>query len=193
MGVLEDGLRHIGVPCVVSGAGISNWINAIHKPKAIMAALTTIATEYVVYADSRDALLLKSPEELLDTYLADFSGYQLVFGADRVNFPPNRKLRLFEDSLPGAAESPFKYLNSGMWLGHTSFACSFFQRVLHEHPLPEGPTSDQGLIRQLLPEFEGSIALDYRCRLFQNIGFLARPILTIHPPICQSTSLAPLG
>jgi hypothetical protein len=179
MGVFERSLDHLGVPYLVLGETVSTWVNAIHKPRAILDGLRQIKTEFALYADSRDALLLTAPDALLSTYQREFQNIPLVFGADRVNYPPNRQFKLFEEYLEGAQHSPFKYLNSGMWIGATEFCLRFFERVVRNNPVAEGPESDQGLVRQLLPEFQGAVVLDYECKLFQNIGFLNAPILIL--------------
>jgi hypothetical protein len=182
MGLFERSCEHLGVPVLVGGAGIDPWVNAIHKPEVISELLGKVTTEFVAYVDSRDALLVRSPGQFLKQYWRSFPGCPLVFGADAVCYPRADVFKRYEDNLPGAKLGPFKYLNSGCWISQTELARSIFTEVLKHPPYPRFPVSDQARIRQLLPRFQGSVSLDYKCHLFQNnVCAQAFSLLRIEP------------
>jgi len=178
MGMFERSLGHLGLPCLVRGQGIHPWLNSQHKPQVLAEALREISTPYTLYADSRDALLLGDPRILVERFERDFSA-DLIFGADRMSWPPRKEFTDFENSLPGASESDFRYLNGGVWMGKTGFCREFFEEAVRTPPVPEAPESEQGILRKLLPRYVPRVQLDYRCQLFQNIGFVIAPIFEL--------------
>src|SRR5688500_3413435 len=48
LGILEKSLDHLGVPYVVKGAGVGEWVNSKHKPLLTSEAVNTIETKYVM-------------------------------------------------------------------------------------------------------------------------------------------------
>jgi len=177
MGLFERSLDHLGLTCTVAGRGIAEWINSRDKPQALLSALNAIDTTYTLYADSRDAILIDDPNALPERFAA--SGCELLFSADRMNWPPCREFERYEDALAAGQQGDFRYLNGGLWIGRTDFCRRFFAEVAATEPVEEAPDSEQGLLKRLLPRYRDEVRLDYRCALFQNIGFVAKPILRI--------------
>jgi hypothetical protein len=178
MGLFERSCEHLGVPYRVFGAGVEPWVNAKHKPVVLRDALASIETRYVMYVDSRDAILFGSPHELLDRYRTRFDA-AMVFGGDRMHWPPCTAFKEFELGLPKARDSDFHYLNGGCWIGETSYCHAFFVEACATPPVPEAPESEQGILRQLFPHHHPRVQLDYRCELFQNIGFVVAEIFEL--------------
>jgi hypothetical protein len=176
MGLLERSLDHLGVPYMVTGRGIEKWVNSEHKPMLTAEALPLITTKYVVGVDSRDAIFLGDPNEIVRRFEADFD-CDLVFSADQLNWPNLKRFKVFENGLAGARDSEFRYLNSGAWIGRTEFCREFFAQAAKTPPAPEAPEVDQGILKEIFPAYYPKVQLDYRCRLFQNLGFVARPII----------------
>jgi hypothetical protein len=178
-GILERSLAHLGVPCAVAGRGVRGWMNSVHKPLAARQALRSIETEYVLGVDSSDAILLGDPAELVARFEASFapSGAEMVFAAEKNNAPNAPRFRRFEEALPGAADTPFRFLNGGTWLGRTETCRAFFADAVRTPPAPEDPASEQGILKQLFLTRHPSVALDYRCELFQTLLLVSEPIL----------------
>jgi hypothetical protein len=180
MGILERSLCHLGVPYVVKGEGISHWINSKHKPLLTYETLNHIETKYVMGVDSRDAIVLGDPRKIVERFEQSFS-CDLVFGADRMNWPNVARFKKFEDSLPGASESDYKYLNGGMWIGRTEFCREFFHAALQTECLNEAPDSEQGILKQLFPVYYPRVQLDYRCEMFQNLWLVFNQTIRLIP------------
>jgi len=176
-GVLETSLRHLGIPCTIAGADRKEWLNSRDKPEALREALEKIETPYVLAADSRDCMVVADLTPAIERF--ERLQCDLVFGADLINWPPLAEFQNFEEGLPGAEGSPFKFLNGGCWIGRTEFCRTFFDRLIATAPVPQAPESEQGIIKQLLPEFVPRIRLDCMTELFVNIGYLEQPILEI--------------
>lgn len=178
MGLFERSLDHLGIPYLVGGQGVSPWVNSRDKPASILRLLEIIDTTYALYADSRDALALGPIDELLERFKTFFDA-QLVFGADRMHWPPLSRFKRFEKSMAREQPGDFHYLNGGMWIGKTDFCRHFFARAAAMPGVAEAPESEQGVLRQLFLEHPNGITIDYSCQLFQNIGFVVSPIFRL--------------
>ena len=180
MGLFESSAARLGLPCMVVGQGITPWVNSRDKPRTILDALGRIDTEFVLYADSRDAVLLRHPGEGIAQFAA-MPGCQLLFGGDRINWPALPRFREFELSLAGARDTDFRYLNGGAWIGRTAYCREFFARVVALPVVEDAPDSEQGLLKALLPLTVPEVRLDYRCEIIQNIGFVLADIFDVNP------------
>jgi hypothetical protein len=178
MGILERSLDHLGVPCVVLGRGVRDWVNSRDKPRLTAAALDSVETKYVMGVDSRDAIVLGDPREIVARFERRFS-CEMLYSADRLNWPNLDEFKRFEESVPEAAVSDFRFLNGGMWIGRTPFCREFFAAALERQPVSSAPDSEQGILKQLFPVYYPRVQLDYRCQLFQNLGLVHRKILEI--------------
>ncbi|MGE9290228.1 MAG: glycosyltransferase domain-containing protein, partial [Puniceicoccales bacterium] len=177
LGLLEETAGRLGVPVQVFGQDRQEWSNAEDKPQVILEALDTIGTEYVLYADSRDCILLDSPQRALNQLRKCFADKQLVFGADIVNWPPVLEFQRYEKRLAGPDCGRYRFLNGGCWMGKTRFCREFFTEVLKMEPAREAPDSEQGLLKRLLPRYADEVALDYGTDLFFNCGFVAGDLI----------------
>jgi hypothetical protein len=173
MGVLERSLDHLGIPCLVTGHGIDPWVNSRDKPRLTRDALDSIATRYVLGVDSGDAIVVGALDGL--PALFEAFGGDLVFGADKINYPNLKEFREYEDALPGAQTSEFRYLNGGVWIGRTEFCREFFAAACDTPPGTVRPTAEQGILKRLLPRFGPRVKLDYTSAIVQNLGFLFEP------------------
>ncbi|MFD1157698.1 glycosyltransferase domain-containing protein [Roseovarius aestuarii] len=180
-GLFEQSLAHMGLAPMVLGRGIANWVNSIHKPSLTLAALETITTDYVLAVDSFDAIAVRAPSHAVDLFDANFS-CDLLFNAGKVCWPDLQQFRSFERSLPGAANSAFRYLNGGAWIGRTQFCRDFFAALADTPPLDAWPESEQGRLKQLFPDWYPFVSLDYNCRIFQTLQYVFDPILVFDTP-----------
>ena len=179
MGLLEKSLEHLGVPCMVTGEGVRNWVNSRDKPRCTLEALNSIKTRYVAGVDSRDAIFIHNPQLIVERFEQEFD-CEMVFSADRINWPNCADFKEFEDSIAGAQASEFRYLNSGAWVGRTEFCREFFAEAVRTEPVREAPEADQGVLKQLFKKYYPRVQLDYRSSMFQNIGFVFSPIFRIN-------------
>lgn len=177
LGLFESSAERLGQTVMVAGKGRSEWSNAVDKPAVILEVIRDVDSEYVLYSDSRDCLLLRPVSDALLLYQEFFGEKELVFGADIVNWPPERRFQRYEMDLAEGTSSRYRFLNGGCWMGRTEFCRKFFERAARVAPSPKAPDSEQGLLKALLPEFPSEVALDYRARLFFNCGFVAGDII----------------
>lgn len=178
MGIFEQSMDHLGIPCVVLGQGVEVWRNSYHKPMLTYEALKDIKTEYIMGVDSRDAVIINDPKVILQQYKDQFD-CDLVFSADLINWPSLALFRKYEDEIAEGSNSQFRYLNSGAFIGRTSFCRDFFKQATELTPIPGAEASDQGVLKQLLQETYPKVQMDYRCVMFQNIGTVWKEILEV--------------
>jgi hypothetical protein len=178
MGVFEKSMEHLGIPCMVLGHGIKNWENSKHKPILTYEALKDIKTEYIMGVDSRDAILIGDPKLIMKKFINDFKS-DLIFSADLMNWPNIPEFKKFEDKCAESFNSDYKYLNSGAFIGKRDFCLEFFKVASQTKPSPKAPKADQGIFKRLFMDYYPKVQLDYKCQLFQNIGFVFRKTLEI--------------
>lgn len=178
MGLFEKSLDHLGLKHKVYGNGINPWVNSKDKPIVLFEALKKIKTKYVLYADSRDAILIDSPTNIIKKFEQEFE-CKLLFGADRINWPPLKEFQAYEDDISKNFDSDFRYFNGGAWIGETDFCRDFFEHAMNTPPAEQAPESEQGILKKLFPLYKETIELDYNCKIIQNIGFVTKPIFNI--------------
>jgi hypothetical protein len=179
MGMFERSLDHLGIPYRVFGQGINPWVNSRDKPLVLLQALGSVKTPYVLYADSRDAILIDDPDIAVTRFIENFQ-CRMLFGADRINWPPIAEFQKYEEQQAFEYDTTFKFLNGGVWIGETAFSRDFFKKVINTPVAGKAPESEQGILKKLFRAFKGEVALDYRCQIIQNIGFVADPIFEIN-------------
>ena len=64
-------------------------------------------------------------------------------------------------------ESPFKYLNSGLFIAKVDFFREIFEDIINT-PLFEDQT-DQGQFHQIYRKYFPRMQIDYGCRIFQSL------------------------
>jgi len=178
MGIAEKSMEHLGIPYKVFGQGVENWINSRDKPRVLFEALKTIETEYVLYVDSRDAIIIANPQIILKRFKSAFD-CDLLFSGDRINWPNDKDFLEFEKSVNSVPNSDFCFLNGGLWMGRTNFCTGFFEEACNTEPVPSAADSEQGILKKLFPKYHPRVQLDYRCEIFQNIGFVLKNIFEI--------------
>lgn len=178
MGLFERSADISGIPLTVCGHGINPWINSRDKPRIIHNALLKIDSEYVLYADSRDVVIVGNLDYTIERFLSKYD-CDLLFGADRMNWPAIHIFRNFEASIAENQTSQFRYLNGGTWIGKTSFCRTFFSRAIQTMPVLEAPDSEQGILKLLFQKYYPRVQLDYRCEIFQNIGYVFEDIFDV--------------
>jgi hypothetical protein len=184
-GLLERSLDHLGVPYIVKGRGIADWTNSRDKPRLTIEALDEIDTPYIAGIDSFDAIVVDDPSLLIARFEEHFDA-DLVFNGGKINWPNVTAFRRYEESIPGASESEFRYLNGGAWIGRTDFCRRFFGEACTTEPHPLHAWSEQGVLKQMLPRYVPRVQIDYRCRMFQTLGYVFERIFTLSPSRSRS-------
>jgi len=162
---LERTLKYFKVPYVMRGRGTQNWRNTM-KAGFLAEYLPNINTKYTMGIDSHDVCLLKDANGLVDTFEESFSkDCDMLFNGELVSYPVNPELADFERGIYGK-ESPFCYLNSGVWIAKTAFLKSVMEDILTFRS--SRPRSDQEIYRKLHQKYYPRIKVDHKCKIFQT-------------------------
>ena len=169
---LESAIRN-GVGLEVLGWGLP-WEGLSQKLAAALAAVEALPGECVVmFTDAYDVLFTED----LSTMRAKFDrlGKRLVFSAEcgcwpQVTYDKGRTCR---DMYP-PSPTPFRYLNSGSWIGRAETAARFLSTLVQEagahnkgaafHKLNDQELASELYFRQ---SFGPDLALDHGAELFQ--------------------------
>jgi hypothetical protein len=179
--VLEDSCRRCGLELTVLGLG-KKWTGPAMK-LLLLADFLAGADDDAVYlfADAYDVVLLPNGGDLARRFRAFES--PIVFSAESgcwpfaelaPSYPPAPVVKLRPrgrgSSLrpPPPLRTPFRFLNSGSYIGYAGAILRLIQEVS-----PQGTESDQGLFTRYYLEHRGDLALDYRATLFQTLNGVA--------------------
>jgi hypothetical protein len=121
-------------------------------------------TDLIVYSDSYDSLVLCSPEEVIEKYLANFAPYILYY-AERACWPHPE----LESKYPVVENTPYKHLNGGGFIGTPK---QYIDLVEIDFPVPSAEFNDQVHSTNLFLNHndKANIALDNYCKIFQCTG-----------------------
>ena len=158
---IEKTFKFFKVPYVMKGRGTEGWVNTM-KAGLLADYLPNITTKYTMGIDSHDVFLLKEANGMIDAFEKDFD-CEMLFNGELVSYPENNEIANFERDIYG--DSPFRYLNSGVWIAKTEFLREVVGDILEFRS--SRPRSDQEIYRKLHKKYYPRVQVDSRCRLFQ--------------------------
>jgi hypothetical protein len=169
--LLERCLDARRVPYVILGREVVDW-QPLVKPSLTAEALRRVESDYVLAVDADDVLIVSCPRTILET----FRSFQceMLFSAEKNSYPKVPSLTEFERSI---AETKYRHLNSGAWIGKTEACRRFFDDCANEdnsdilaaHPAKHIVRDDQGVTRKTFRRHYPAAVLDYHCRIFQSL------------------------
>jgi len=153
------GLRPVvlGLGSAVSwGAGLGNAWNAYRD----YAMQQTDPDDLMLFIDAHDVMFQAGEDELVDAYLRHEArtGRQLVYNADP--FCSSPRLSEYPES-----SSPWKYLNSGVYMGRVRT----LQRLFANQQVPKLSARLQNIHTDFFLDHQDVAALDYRCEIAQVV------------------------
>ncbi len=173
----HDSLTHYGCEPVVLGMG-EHWGGLMTKPRRLRDWLRSGActADYLIVTDSYDVVWTASPEEVRERYssLHASPAYPLLFNAEKGIFPRGELERRF-NSIGEAFDSPWRYLNSGFYLGPTPWVRELLEAMwlddIHDdYQRRDGSwvhVNDQGWYQTLFCAQPVPMVLDYSCEVVQ--------------------------
>lgn len=169
----ERTIRQLGYSCTSLTA--SPWINDV-KIKITIEELQRTSEEMVLAADAFDVVCLSQ---------IHFPCHKKMLISTETCFYPNipqlNRERACQNNL-APEHSPWKYLNSGGYIGFRDTVLEFLLRC--QHALKKKPPnihSDQFAFHKAFINMQNEVNLDYDCQLFQTITFQSSA--TLYPKI----------
>ncbi|CEP02364.1 DUF5672 domain-containing protein [Plasmodiophora brassicae] len=138
--------------------------------------------DIVMFVDAYDVLLVDTEANIVDKFLA--MNEPVVFTAEKGCWPfmdgrPDGE-RICQDEYP-ASPTPYRYLNSGGWIGYAGAAVKAFEEMM---ALPEASAKaiDQELASLVLLHGRARVALDHRASIFQSVHLSVDDLVVEHEP-----------
>jgi hypothetical protein len=145
---------------IVLGMG-SPYCNNVDKIRYLNGFFEQYVTDYthILFCDAYDVVFASDLSRITETFLSFKSA--IVFSTERRCWPdPNRVY-------PECA-TPYRFLNSGLWMGEIKAAKEMINRILL-NGVPLENLSDQQLYTEMFLSGNAPITLDYKCSLFQSL------------------------
>ncbi len=173
--LLEKCLDFLGLPYLIFGKGIprKDWVNQ-KKPRLLLDNFDLIKSELVIGLDSFDVVVLGDMIAVEERFR--LHDCEMLYGSELFNSPPVRNyVSTFEDEIAG--NYPYRYLNSGTWIGKREFVYEFFHDAFNSGKTDHSRwrKSDQLLIKYIFPKYYPRVKLDYEATIFQNIHGRSQP------------------
>lgn len=163
LGTFENSLN--GIEHHVLGKDIGKKWNNVKKIELLVEFLSILKSEFVLYADSSDAVLVGDLNETLNHFKN--TPCKMIFNAEKNFWPPTMKnQKEFEQNV---AKPPFQYLNAGVWIGETKFCEKVFKLALANNPT-NMPNSEQMRIKPVYKKLHPEIQIDDTCQIFQSVN-----------------------
>ena len=165
--IFEQSLDFLGiVNYVVLSKLIETVWHGMYKIKWILEFLQSgkCKTEYLLYCDARDTILIDDPQRVLDIF--ETMECELIFNSTKQKRGILWHMPQFLDWMRIVAKKGGRYLNAGAFIGKTKF----IQQVLESAVTLIGrfprPYSDQEILRYLHPAFYPEMDIDYCNHIF---------------------------
>jgi hypothetical protein len=137
----------------ILGRGIE-WNGFGTKLKILKDFINQCQTDIILFTDARDVVFAAGHDDILATFLS--MDVKILFGAE-TNLYPNKSL------IHGDEKQKYRYLNSGLFIGYTSYLKEVFGSMEIEDAM-----NDQEVLQKKL--IDGApITLDTDCKIFQNL------------------------
>jgi hypothetical protein len=176
--ILETCMRYYDHPIVILDWPENKhfWEGSKFKVTGTLDAIKQglVTTEYVMWFDCSDVILLESPSDILTNYQKHFEDYDLVFCAERNHYPKSDRMTAVSTDIISqydkiyeydnkSSPSTFKYLNSGCLVGKTSK----LQEFLKEATIGlDEDINDTVMCRIAQYNMRDSVTVDKECKLF---------------------------
>lgn len=137
----------------ILGRGVE-WKGFGTKLDVLKDFINSCESDIILFTDARDVVFAAGHDDILNEFLS--MDVKVLFGAE-TNLYPNKSL------IHGDEKNKYRYLNSGLFVGYTSYLRELFNSMQFD-----GATNDQEILQEKL--IEGfPITLDSDCRIFQNL------------------------
>ena len=196
--LLEDTCERNGLTLKAYGLGVDykGYVDA--KITELLRALVNVKTEYVLYCDGRDSIVLAEEEEIMETYEDVRNGDDLVFGADEKCFPHEGLGWAFERTAEGKPHLINKwkkkdrhriYMNAGVFMGKTEYVkeclMSLWRFYQSKRSSSEFPEDDQGWWCRGFVSGDTPFAIDYEAELVMMTKYTPDSWYALTPGKCK--------
>lgn len=163
---VESAIRH-NYELVILGWQLQ-WKGLSQKLEAAHTYASSIPEDdLLLFTDAFDVLYTAESTRIVDVFLQ--RNYTILFAAECGCWP-----HVMDDPkvcVSGYPKSPtpYRYLNSGTWIGYAKYAKVMLADVMREAGNNFGNANDQKLVADMFIAGKHGISLDYQCEVFQSM------------------------
>lgn len=168
-------MDHFGMDYCVLGADVVKYDHWV-KIGLLLEYIPTITKPYTMFMDADDIFFSRDPTHLVETFESEMNCSMLLNGEGWF-YPKGypMELRAWEDEV-ACDKSPYKYLNSGLWIANTNFLQGPFYQTLKagaeafKSDAEDKPYSDndQGMFHCVYNKLYPDMRVDHTCQFFQS-------------------------
>lgn len=131
----------------------------------------------LLFTDAFDVMFMNDPEYILDTFLNFEGSPPILFAGECGCWPHVMEEPQACFSKYPEAPTPYRYLNSGTWIGYAGEAYKMLAEVMRLAGSNFANANDQKLCADMYISGNFGIKLDFQARLFQSVH------MTLDPPL----------
>jgi hypothetical protein len=166
-----------------------NLVNSGQKYQSMLKIINTLkflkttTAKYIFGCDAKDVFILNHPNYILKSFLNKFPNHKMLINGELNDSP--QFITTFEHESFKHHNSPYRFVNSGVYIAEKEFLITFLNRCLEYYqPIVQaGVTShmqDQACFKVTYPEFYPSATLDYNCEIFQTLFFIEEQFIQVN-------------
>jgi len=141
-----------------------NWKGLRSKITFYTNAIRELDTQYVMFLDALDVIVLGGPDKVMEKYLS--FNHPWVYSTERNIWPPSS----FKEECWLPSDSPYRYLNSGGYIGDREYIISQYEKWTDNWTASYDEfTSEQFWVTRNYMKDRSAIKLDTDCELFQSM------------------------
>ena len=147
------------------------------KPYLLHASIDKITTKYVMGWDI-DVFFMDHPNRVVERFENEFE-CDWLFNAEH-NYHPKSALEIYTEwdkYDTKVCNSPFKYLNSGLFIAKVDFFKEIFEDIVNT-PLLKN-SAEQGQFHQIYRKYFPRMQIDFGCKIFQSLFMLNKNCLEV--------------
>lgn len=138
---------------------------------------------YIIGCDAKDVMFLDHPNVIIEKYLSIFPNQQMIINGELNDAP--KFITTFEHESYTHTNSPFRFVNSGVYIAHRSFLITFLERCLEYFDAWVSSNvfshmQDQACFKLAYPDMYPTATLDYECNILQTLFFLESKFININ-------------
>jgi hypothetical protein len=157
-------LDYYNMPYTIEGRDIVKYAN-FEKFRKLVNFIPSVKTEYLMLFDSDDVFVIDGLEKVVDTFEEEMD-CKMLFNAEAWNYPKGDAEQKEFERLLAPEDSPFKYLNSGVWIANTVFLQKHLDTLID---LARSAPGDQIVFKKFYKILYPDIKIDHRCKYFQSL------------------------
>lgn len=152
------------------------------KITATLEFLKSTDYKYIIGCDAKDVMFLQHPNLVVEKYVGSFPDQKMVINGELNDAP--KFLTTFEHESYTHTNSPYRFVNSGVYIADRSFLIVFLEKCLEYFNAWVNSNvfshmQDQACFKLAYPDLYPTVKLDYDCNLLQTLFFIEDKFITV--------------